>query len=128
MSMLNILPMNDYFPSIKFVMIFCTVSSLSAAWNVSQFWVLLVRIFMHSDWIRTRKAPNTGNSYIELIWYENFHILQCWIKPKLQVLLRWKHWSTYNQFHNNLRLFDVLPNYKHGIYELPHELPNDSKT
>ena len=44
----------------------------------------------------------------------------------------------YNQFHNILRLFDVLPNfpftasetmvvitYKHGIYELPHELPND---
>ena len=45
---------------------------------------------------------------------------------------------TYNQFHNILRLFDVLPNfpfttsetmgyesYKHGIYELPHDLPND---
>ena len=42
---------------------------------------------------------------------------------------------TYNQFHNILRLFDVLPNsrfltrgdyyLKHGIYELPHELPND---
>ena len=41
----------------------------------------------------------------------------------------------YNQFHNILRLFDVLPNfpfttsetmgiitYKHGIYKLPHEL------
>ena len=45
---------------------------------------------------------------------------------------------TYNQFHNTLKLFDVLPNfpftasetmivitYKHGMYELPHELPND---
>ena len=44
----------------------------------------------------------------------------------------------YNQFHNILRLFDVLPNflspqvkrwaiitYKHGIYELPHKLSND---
>ena len=44
----------------------------------------------------------------------------------------------YNHFHNILRLFYVLPNflspqvkrwviitYKHGIYELPHELPND---
>ena len=44
----------------------------------------------------------------------------------------------YNHFHNILRLFDVLRNftfttsetmdditYKHGIYELPHELPND---
>ena len=42
-----------------------------------------------------------------------------------------------NQFHNILRLSDVLPNvpfttsetmcstYKHGKYELPHELPND---
>ena len=44
-----------------------------------------------------------------------------------------------NHFHNILRLFYVLPNfpfttsekqwaiitYKHGIYELPHELPND---
>ena len=46
--------------------------------------------------------------------------------------------STYNHFHNTLRLFDVLPNfpfttsetmqiiaYKHGIYELPHEFPNN---
>ena len=44
----------------------------------------------------------------------------------------------YNHFENILRLFDVLPNfpfttsetiailiYKHGIYELPHELLND---
>ena len=49
-----------------------------------------------------------------------------------------KNTSIYNQFHNILRLFDVLPNflslqvkrcaiitYKHGIYDLPHYLPND---
>ena len=46
--------------------------------------------------------------------------------------------ETYNQFHNILRLFDVLTNfpfttsercasitYKHGMYELPRELTND---
>ena len=45
--------------------------------------------------------------------------------------------DTYNQFHDIVRLFDVLPNLspqvkrcaiitdKHGIYELSHELPND---
>ena len=44
--------------------------------------------------------------------------------------------SNCNHFHNILRLLDVLPNspfttsemiitYKHGIYELPHELLND---
>ena len=46
--------------------------------------------------------------------------------------------DSYNQFHNILRLFDVLPNFpfstsetmcdythKHGIYELSQELPND---
>ena len=40
---------------------------------------------------------------------------------------------TYNYFENILRLFDVSPQVKrgaiisnkHGIYELPHELPND---
>ena len=45
---------------------------------------------------------------------------------------------TYNQFHNVLRLFDAFRNfplttsetmaitiYKHGIYELPHELSKD---
>ena len=45
---------------------------------------------------------------------------------------------THNHFYNILRLFDVLPifpfttsetcaiiTYKHGIYALPHELPND---
>ena len=44
----------------------------------------------------------------------------------------------HNHGHNILRLFDTLPNFlfttsetkrvisnKHGIYELPHELPND---
>ena len=46
-------------------------------------------------------------------------------------------YKSYNKFHYILRLFDVLRNfpfttsetmlitYKHGIYELPHELPND---
>ena len=45
--------------------------------------------------------------------------------------------ESFNQFLNILRLFDVLPNFpftksectiitcKHGIYELPHELPTD---
>ena len=46
--------------------------------------------------------------------------------------------SSYNRFHNVLRLFNALPNflspqvkrraiitYKHGIYKLPQELPND---
>ena len=46
--------------------------------------------------------------------------------------------GTFNHFHNILRLFDGLPNflspqvkrctiitYKHGVYEFPHELPND---
>ena len=35
---------------------------------------------------------------------------------------------SYNHLHNTLRIFDVLPNFnsnKQGIYELPHELPND---
>ena len=44
---------------------------------------------------------------------------------------------SYNHFHNIVRLFDALPNFsfttsetmgvtfKHGIYELPQELPND---
>ena len=45
--------------------------------------------------------------------------------------------ESFNQFHNILKLFDVLPNFpftksectiiisKHGIYELPHQLPTD---
>ena len=46
--------------------------------------------------------------------------------------------TSYNHFHNILRLFDVLPNFpfttsetmrcittKHGLHELRHELPND---
>ena len=46
--------------------------------------------------------------------------------------------NSYNHGHDILRLFDTLPNFfsprvkgsmhisnKHGIYELPHELPND---
>ena len=46
--------------------------------------------------------------------------------------------ANYNYSHNILRLSDVLPiflstqvkrcviiTYKHGIYEFPHELPND---
>ena len=46
--------------------------------------------------------------------------------------------NTYNHFHNGLRLFEfyqiffspqveqcAITTYKHGIYELPHELSND---
>ena len=37
--------------------------------------------------------------------------------------------DSYNQFHNILRLFNVkrwaIITFKHGIYTLPHELPND---
>ena len=49
-----------------------------------------------------------------------------------------KSFPIHNHFHNILRLFDVLPNfpfpqlkpcaiitYEHGIYDLPHNLPND---
>ena len=49
-------------------------------------------------------------------------------------IIRSTYSETYNQFHNILRLFDVLQiflslqlkrwsiiTYKHGIYELPHE-------
>ena len=49
-----------------------------------------------------------------------------------------RDYQSYNHFHSILRLFDALTNfpltqvkrfaiiiYKHGIYELPHELPND---
>ena len=49
-----------------------------------------------------------------------------------------KNIKTNNHFYNILRIFEVLPNffspqvkrcaiitYKHGIYELSHELPND---
>ena len=50
-----------------------------------------------------------------------------------------RYFSDYNQLHNILRLFDVLPNFpftqvtlcaiitynKHRIYELPHQLPNN---
>ena len=53
-------------------------------------------------------------------------------------MVLWKK-MTYNQFHYILRLFDVSSNFflspqvkgcaiitdKHGIYELPHELPHD---
>ena len=54
-------------------------------------------------------------------------------KMKIKIVI-----SIYNQLHNILRLFDVTPNfpfttsercpiitYKHGIYELRRELPND---
>ena len=50
----------------------------------------------------------------------------------------WKaknEFKTYNQFHNILRFLDVFLSpqmqrwevitYKHGIYQLPHELPKD---
>ena len=49
-------------------------------------------------------------------------------------LSKWSESSNnlnYSHFHNILRLFDVLTNFpfttssKHGIYELPHKLPNN---
>ena len=56
----------------------------------------------------------------------------------LRKTLKAKENFSNNHFRNNLRLFHVLVNfpftikqtipiitYKHGIYEVPHELPND---
>ena len=56
--------------------------------------------------------------------------------PRIQKSKFKTKFGTYNQFHNILRILDILPNfpfttsetiitYKHGAYELPHELPND---
>ena len=56
-----------------------------------------------------------------------------------KLIVKWYHQKGHhNYFHNILRLFGVLPNFpppqmkpcaiitnKHGIYEFPHELPND---
>ena len=36
---------------------------LFTAWKVSVFWVILVRIFPHSDWIWTRITPNAHSFY-----------------------------------------------------------------
>ena len=60
------------------------------------------------------------------------------LSPKSQNCQFKLKFGTCNQFHNTLRLFNVLPSflspqvkrltiitYKHGIYELPHELQND---
>ena len=67
-------------------------------------------------------------------------MLQFYLLNALSVLaLRFPYWAkSYNHLHNILRLFDVLSicfsttteksviiGNKHGIYELPHEFPND---
>ena len=36
---------------------------LFTAWKVSVFWIILVRIFPHSDWIRTKITPNAHSFY-----------------------------------------------------------------
>ena len=41
------------------------------AWKESVFAVFLVLIFPHSDWIRTRKTPNTDTFYVVLCRYKN---------------------------------------------------------
>ena len=61
------------------------------------------------------------------------NILGCLVETQNKKLSK----AVYNHFYNILRLFAVLPNfpfttsetmgdyYKDGMYELPHELPND---
>ena len=48
-------------------------SHLSTVWKVSVFGVILVHIFPHSDWIRTRITPNADTFYSVIIFiYETF--------------------------------------------------------
>ena len=45
------------------------------AWKVSVFGDFLVRIFLHSDWIRNRKTPNTDTFYAVVFIHIYLYIL-----------------------------------------------------
>ena len=72
------------------------------------------------------KPQRTSMSYCKMIGYIGS------LPDRVKIV------NIYSHFHDILRLFDVLPiffspqvkrceivSYKHGIYELLHELPND---
>ena len=50
---------------------------LCAVWKVSVFGVILVRIFSHLDWMRTKITPNMETFYaacaLTLVLYEDWH-------------------------------------------------------
>ena len=52
------------------------ISVTCTAWKVSLFRVILVRIFLHSDWIRSRITPNSDTFYTVLNWSLNSRALQ----------------------------------------------------
>ena len=43
-------------------------ANIRTTWKVSIFGVILVRIFSHSDWIRTRITPNTDTFHALTVW------------------------------------------------------------
>ena len=79
----------------------------------------------------SQSEDNQTMKYGQLIGYSKINIFS-------EIMQKtWKGY--YNQFHNILTLFNVLPNfsfttsetmasitYKHGIYEFAHELPNSN--
>ena len=49
------------------------ITDLNTVWRVFIFGVFLVRIFPHTDWIRTRKTPNTDTFHAVKVTVENMH-------------------------------------------------------
>ena len=62
----------------------CKWSKIHSVWKVSVFWVFLVCIFAHLDWIRTRKTPNNYIFYIVTLWVD-----QC-IKNESSQAFKWQ--------------------------------------
>ena len=111
-----------------------------------QIWVECVINKTHKSWFEYRII--VCRHYL-LQYLENTFPHFNWIYVICIKHEKWPHKATltkyslnwlwiYNQFHNILRLFNVLPSfplpqvkrcviitYKHALYELPHELPND---
>ena len=61
------------------------------AWKVSVFGVFLVRIFLHSEWVRTRKTPNMDTFYAVKFWsYKTFwsRLHQCLLRTFFTLTLK----------------------------------------
>ena len=83
--------------------LFSVSIEINTAWKLSVFGVILVRIFPHSNWIRTRVTPNKDTFYaVKNVCNLNLLILCTWLF-ELSIQIRenitknvkyWKRWRT----------------------------------
>ena len=85
-----------------------------------------LKYFLTKECKNNLSVPITSHMYQNMLEYFTF-MLSIWNLPTILVIIFWDFSMFYQMFLSTQVKQNVIISIKHGIYDLPQELPNDSR-